>query len=144
MHKIDIELVEMTLDVMKYAIDRISATQREIGKPRKAKELKQLVGETITSKGIGGENAFNLWKKHLAKANVPVDHPRNLAFVPAAPWFHRRGPQYRQLESAPAGRRLYRGLPVSVGPTACWRNAGLGGSGQWHSRAVTCTTAHTP
>ena len=85
MHKIDIELVEMTLDVMKYAIDRISATQREIGKPRKAEELKQLVEETITSNGIGGEDAFNLWKKHLAKANVPVDHPRNLAFVPAAP-----------------------------------------------------------
>jgi len=27
MHKIDIELVEMTLDVMKYAIDRISSTK---------------------------------------------------------------------------------------------------------------------
>src|SRR5690606_19798070 len=29
--------------------------------------------------------AFNLWKQHLANANVPVDHPRNLAFVPASP-----------------------------------------------------------
>ena len=47
--------------------------------------LKALVGETITKDGIGGETAFNLWKEHLAKANVPVDHPRNLAFVPAAP-----------------------------------------------------------
>ena len=85
MHKIDIDLIEMSMDVMKYAIDRISATKRQIGKPLKAEELKELVGETITKKGIGGEHAFNLWKKHLANANVPVDHPRNLAFVPASP-----------------------------------------------------------
>ncbi len=85
MHKIDIDLIEMTLDVMKYAIGRISATEHEIGKPKKEAELKALVGETITAKGIGGENAFNLWKKHLSKVNVPIDHPRNLAFVPAAP-----------------------------------------------------------
>lgn len=85
MHKIDFELIEMTMDVMKYAIDRISHTKQKIGKPQKAEVLKALVGETITEKGIGGEKAFQLWKDHLAKANVPVDHPRNLAFVPAAP-----------------------------------------------------------
>lgn len=85
MHKIDFELIEMTMDVMKYAIDRISHTKQKVGKPQKAEVLKSLVGETITSKGIGGEKAFQLWREHLAKANVPVDHPRNLAFVPAAP-----------------------------------------------------------
>ncbi|WP_308992064.1 aminotransferase class V-fold PLP-dependent enzyme [Mariniflexile litorale] len=85
MHKIDIELVEMTLDVMKYTIDRISSTTNKIGKPQKEEALKALVGETITTEGIGGEVAFNLWKKHLMHANVPLDHPRNLAFVPASP-----------------------------------------------------------
>lgn len=85
MHKIDIELIEMTLDVMKYAIGRISAVEQHIGQPKKEEDLKELTGETITAKGIGGEYAFNLWKTHLATANVPVDHPRNLAFVPAAP-----------------------------------------------------------
>ncbi len=85
MHKIDIDLVEMTMDVMKYTIDRISSTKNKIGKPKKTEELKALVGETITEDGIGGELAFKLWRKHLAKANVPVDHPRNLAFVPASP-----------------------------------------------------------
>tara|TARA_R110002049_G_scaffold111443_1_gene260665 strand:- start:185 stop:1555 length:1371 start_codon:yes stop_codon:yes gene_type:complete len=85
MHHIDIELIEMTLDVMKYVIGRVSATEHQIGKPKKAEELKALVGETVTPKGVGGEYAFNLWKEHLAKANVPVDHPRNLAFVPASP-----------------------------------------------------------
>ncbi len=85
MHKIDIELIEMTLDVMKYVIGRVSATEHQIGKPKKEEELKLAVGETVTPKGIGGEYAFNMWKEHLAKANVPVDHPRNLAFVPASP-----------------------------------------------------------
>ncbi|WP_158849825.1 pyridoxal phosphate-dependent decarboxylase family protein [Algibacter sp. L1A34] len=85
MHKIDIELVEMTMDIMKYTIDRISSTKHKIGKPKTSEELKKLVGETVTEKGVGGEHALKLWKKHLMKANVPVDHPRNLAFVPAAP-----------------------------------------------------------
>lgn len=85
MHKIDIDLVEMTLDVMKYAIDRISSTQLEIGVPKKEEDLKKIVGQTITRKGVGGEYAFNLWKKHLMKSNIPIDHPRHLAFVPASP-----------------------------------------------------------
>ncbi|NRR91958.1 aminotransferase class V-fold PLP-dependent enzyme [Winogradskyella undariae] len=85
MHHIDIDLIEMTLDVMKYVIGRVSATEHQIGKPKKYEDLKALVGDTVTEKGVGGEYAFNLWKEHLSKANVPVDHPRNLAFVPAAP-----------------------------------------------------------
>ncbi len=85
MHKIDIDLVNMTLDVMKYAIDRISVIEPKIGVPQKAEDLKALVGETVTAKGIGGEVAFDLWKKHLVKANVSIDHPRHLAFVPASP-----------------------------------------------------------
>ncbi len=85
MHKIDIDLVDMTMDVMKYVINRLSSTKHKIGKPKKEAELKALVGETVTEKGIGGEQAFKLWKKHLTKCNVPIDHPRHLAFVPASP-----------------------------------------------------------
>ncbi len=85
MHNIDIELVEMTLDVMKYAIGRITATSPELGRPKKEEELRKLVGETVTDKGIGGERAFELFKDVLVKATVPIDHPRHLAFVPAAP-----------------------------------------------------------
>ena len=85
MHNIDIGLVEMTLDVMKYAIDRITNTSPELGKPKTAKELKAIVGETVTPEGIGGEKAFELFRDVLVKATVPIDHPRHLAFVPAAP-----------------------------------------------------------
>lgn len=85
MHKIDIELVEMTLDVMKYVINRITKTLPDLGQPKKEEELKTLVGETITSAGIGGEKAFQLFRDVLVKATVPIDHPRHLAFVPASP-----------------------------------------------------------
>ncbi|MBL7472693.1 pyridoxal phosphate-dependent decarboxylase family protein [Robertkochia sediminum] len=85
MHNIDIDLVDMTLDVMKYAINRITKTVPDLGVPKKAEELKRIVGETITEKGIGGEKAFELFRDVLVKATVPIDHPRHLAFVPAAP-----------------------------------------------------------
>ncbi len=85
MHNIDIASIEMTLDVMKYAIDRITNTSPQMGRPKKEAELRELVGETVTSEGIGGENAFRLFRDVLVKATVPIDHPRHLAFVPAAP-----------------------------------------------------------
>ncbi|MFS4415138.1 pyridoxal phosphate-dependent decarboxylase family protein [Maribacter sp. 2307ULW6-5] len=85
MHVIDIEMVEMTLDVVKYAINRITQTNPELGKPKTEAELRSLVGETVTNRGIGGERAFELFRDVLVKATVPIDHPRHLAFVPAAP-----------------------------------------------------------
>ncbi len=85
MHNIDLDLVEMTMDVMKYAIGRITNANPELGFPKKAEELKALVGETITEKGIGGETAFKLFRDILMKASVSIDHPRHLAFVPASP-----------------------------------------------------------
>lgn len=85
MHDIDIDMVEMTLDVVKYAINRITQTNPELGKPKTESELRKLVGETVTNSGIGGEKAFELFRQVLVKATVPIDHPRHLAFVPAAP-----------------------------------------------------------
>lgn len=85
MHSVDLDTVEMTLDIMKYAINRISNTSPELNKPKKEEELLKLVGDTVTEEGIGGEEAFRLFKDILVKAAVPVDHPRHLAFVPAAP-----------------------------------------------------------
>ena len=62
MHTIDMDLVEMTLDVMKYTIDRISNVTPELGSPKKEADLLALVGETITPNGIGGVNAFRLFR----------------------------------------------------------------------------------
>ena len=85
MHNVDIDLVEMSLDVIKFAIGRISDTDPKLGFPKTAAELRSLVGETITPAGIGGEKAFELFRDVLIKASIPIDHPRHLAFVPASP-----------------------------------------------------------
>ncbi len=85
MHNVDIDLVEMSLDVIKFAIGRISDTQPQLGFPKTAAELHSIVGETVTRQGIGGERAFELFRDVLVKASVAIDHPRHLAFVPASP-----------------------------------------------------------
>ncbi len=85
MHNVDIDLVEMSLDVIKFAIQRITDTNPELGFPKSEKELDALVGETITPEGIGGEKAFGIFRDILIKASIPIDHPRHLAFVPASP-----------------------------------------------------------
>ncbi len=85
MHNVDIGLVELSLDVVKFAISRITKRNPDLGFPKKAEELEELVGATITPSGIGGEKAFGLFKDVLMKASVPIDHPRHLAFVPASP-----------------------------------------------------------
>ena len=85
MHNIDIDFIEMTLDIMKYSINRVTDNSPVLGSPKKASELKELVGETITPNGISGEKAFKIWTDILSKANVPINHPRNLSFVPSAP-----------------------------------------------------------
>lgn len=85
MHALDMDLIEMTMDIMKFTIGRVSETDLEMGYPQTEKELMALAGETITETGIGGETALKLFKDVLLKATVPVDHPRHLAFVPASP-----------------------------------------------------------
>lgn len=85
MHNVDIDLIEMTLDVMKFAVGRITNAEPPLGMPRPESEIRELVGETITPEGIGGENAFQLFRDVLLKASVAIDHPRHLAFVPASP-----------------------------------------------------------
>ena len=85
MHNIDIEVVEMALDVIKYAIGRVTNTDPKLGFPMKPEEFEKLVGETITPSGIGGEKAFAIFRDVLQNASVSIDHPKHLAFVPAAP-----------------------------------------------------------
>ena len=85
MHNVDIDLVDMSLDVIKFAINRITDTAPQLGFPKSEAELSALVGETITPEGITGEKAFALFRDVLIKASVPINHPRHLAFVPASP-----------------------------------------------------------
>lgn len=84
-HRVDIDLVEMTLDVTKYTLNRLTQSSPHLGFVESESTLKELVGETITDKGIGGEKALQIWKDVLSKNIMSIDHPRHLAFVPASP-----------------------------------------------------------
>ena len=53
--------------------------------PKTAEELRELCGSTITSDGIGGDKALDLFNDVLSPASLSVDFTRYLAFVPAAP-----------------------------------------------------------
>ena len=44
-----------------------------------------MAGQTITEKGLGGLEALRLFTDVLAPACISTDHPKFLAFVPAAP-----------------------------------------------------------
>ncbi|HEX4728865.1 MAG TPA: hypothetical protein VH298_13765, partial [Jatrophihabitans sp.] len=48
-------------------------------------QLVELVGATVTDKGIGPAEALRLWEHVLAPACLSVDHPRYLSFIPGAP-----------------------------------------------------------
>lgn len=85
MHELDMGLVEMTMDIMKYVIGRVSDTEPELGYPQKEEDLQKLIGETISEEGMDGEEVFKIFKEKMLKATVPSDHPRHLSFVPAAP-----------------------------------------------------------
>src|SRR4029079_2858000 len=73
------------LDVVKFAINRITETDQPLGFPKREEDLYELVGERVTAKGIGGEQAFEIFRDILLKASVSIDHPRHLAFVSGAP-----------------------------------------------------------
>ena len=85
MHNVDIDIVDMAMDVMKFAINRITDPDPPLGFPKREEELQKLVGETITPKGIGGEKAFEIFRDVLIRSSVSIDHRRHLAFVPASP-----------------------------------------------------------
>ncbi len=59
--------------------------QAPLDRPLTPGELDDLVGQTITPAGIGGDEALRLWADVLAKACLSVDHPRYLSFIPSAP-----------------------------------------------------------
>ncbi|MDQ2797264.1 MAG: pyridoxal-dependent decarboxylase [Actinomycetota bacterium] len=58
--------------------------QAPLDRPRTPAELEDLVGQTVTPQGVGGDEALRMWGD-LGKACLSVDHPRYLSFIPSAP-----------------------------------------------------------
>lgn len=76
---------EVAAAVLAYATERVALDPPPLDGPRSAAELAAEAGVTITPTGIGGMEAMRIFEEVLAPACISSDHPRMLAFVPAAP-----------------------------------------------------------
>jgi L-2,4-diaminobutyrate decarboxylase len=85
MHRYTEETEEDARAIVDYALRRIRLDPPPVDGPLSEAELTERVGETVTPKGIGADEALRLFADVLAPACISVDNPRFLAFVPAAP-----------------------------------------------------------
>ena len=84
MHEFTPAVEELAAEILKYSLERLKDDPPLDG-PRSAEDLFNEVGNTITTKGLGGHEALEVFTNVLAKACISTDHPRNLAFIPSAP-----------------------------------------------------------
>lgn len=85
MHTYDAETDGLARSVIDYALTRIRMDPPPLDRARPSEELSRIAGPTITEEGLGGQEALRVFGDVLAPATISVDHPRFLAFVPAAP-----------------------------------------------------------
>jgi glutamate/tyrosine decarboxylase-like PLP-dependent enzyme len=84
MHEYTQETDELAKAVVEYTRRRIADPQ-PLDHPVPPDELGRAAGATVTSGGIGGQEALRIWAEVLAPATITTDHPSFLSFVPGAP-----------------------------------------------------------
>lgn len=85
MHCLTDESDQLARDVLDLILARQRKESRPLGGVATPEALAERVGRSITPEGLGGEEALRRWVEELAPANIAVDHPRYLAFIPHAP-----------------------------------------------------------
>ena len=85
MHEINKDMEVLTQAIVRYAVDRVRMDPPTLDGARPEHELQAMAGQTVTQEGLGGLEALRVFTDVLAPACLSVDHPRLLAFVPAAP-----------------------------------------------------------
>ncbi len=85
MHTYNTATDELARAVIDYALSRIRMDPPPLDRARSAEELARIAGPTITEDGLGGMEALRVFGDVLAPATISIDHPRFLAFIPAAP-----------------------------------------------------------
>jgi glutamate/tyrosine decarboxylase-like PLP-dependent enzyme len=84
-HRFDERTEAIARAVIDYALERVRLDPPPLDGTRTETELRAAAGNAITPDGIGGIEALRVFAEVLAPATISVDHPRFLAFVPAAP-----------------------------------------------------------
>ncbi|SNQ50337.1 PLP-dependent enzyme, glutamate decarboxylase [Frankia canadensis] len=85
MHQFDAETADLLRAVFDVTRLRLGFDPVPLDGPASPAELTARAGPTITPEGIGGRRALEIFDEVLARACISADHPRNLAFIPAAP-----------------------------------------------------------
>jgi glutamate/tyrosine decarboxylase-like PLP-dependent enzyme len=85
MHGWTEETERLARDVLDHVRARLRDYPPPLGSTRTATQLAAAAGATITPGGLGADEAFRIFREVLEPATIPVDHPRFLAFIPAAP-----------------------------------------------------------
>lgn len=85
MHELTKDMEVLQQAIVRYSVERVRMDPPELDSPRTPEELWAMAGQTITEKGLGGLEALRLFTDVLAPACISTDHPKFLAFVPAAP-----------------------------------------------------------
>jgi L-2,4-diaminobutyrate decarboxylase len=83
-HRYSAEDDRLARALAEYCIDRL-AMDAPLDRPMSPAQLHALAGDTVTTAGIGGEEALRLWADVLGPACLSVDHRRYLSFIPSAP-----------------------------------------------------------
>jgi L-2,4-diaminobutyrate decarboxylase len=83
-HEFNEEVNALAKEILEYSLERLRKDP-PLDHPRSLAELTSLAGQTITPNGLGGHEALRIFKEVLATSCISTDHPRNLAFIPAAP-----------------------------------------------------------
>lgn len=76
------ELVGLVVDLLR---ERIADTHQPLGTTLSEPDLRALLGTSITPSGLGGREALRCFVEVVAAHCLTIDHPRYLAYVPAAP-----------------------------------------------------------
>lgn len=71
--------------VLDYSRRRSLSTDVPLDATVSQEELQRSVGQTVTEQGLGAQRALSLFEDVLAPACLTTNHPRYLAFIPAAP-----------------------------------------------------------
>ena len=85
MHELTRDMEVLQQAIVRYSVERVRMDPPELDAPRTSEELWAMAGQTITERGLGGLEALRLFTDVLAPACISTDHPKFLAFVPAAP-----------------------------------------------------------
>ncbi|WP_261565638.1 pyridoxal phosphate-dependent decarboxylase family protein [Frankia gtarii] len=85
MHQFDAETADLLRAIVDFAGVRLGFDPVPLDGSATPAELSARAGRTITVDGIGGRQALETFDEVLSRACISADHPRNLAFIPAAP-----------------------------------------------------------